>query len=304
MSGSNCRDLIQDGIDFLESAGVPDARMSVEMLLSAVAAKPRHFLYLDETQKLASSKLGTYRALLRALAARQPLQYLVRTVGFRDIVLEIGPGCFIPRPETEILVEVVLKRLRDASIPLTSLRANGYGSPLLQVLDVGTGSGNIAISLAKEFSQSFVTALDISPAALRYARRNAERNGACHQIQLIQTDLCRGIANARFDGVVSNPPYLSEVEMSSLQAEVSQEPPLALDGGPDGLAFFRRIALEARRILKRGGFAAFEIGMGQSEAVGSILKENGFGSIEVTQDYSGIDRVISARMVGRGSPTT
>lgn len=283
MSRRNCQDLMKEGIRLLESAGVPDARVSVETILSKVLRKPRYSLYLEMEHRLEESVLDTYRTLLLARRDRYPLQYLMQTVGFRNILLEVGPGCLIPRPETEILVDVVLKMLRELS---------------LQILDVGTGSGNIAISLAKERTNWFLTGTDISGAALSYARLNGERNGVGGRIQFIQTDLCSGIGNVRFDAVVSNPPYLSERDMKSLQPEVAYEPSLSLDGGSDGFGFLKRIAQEAPKILKPGGRLFLEFGAGQSAAVLEILKENDFTSVEVTKDDSGIDRIVSARLIG------
>ena len=277
---SNC---LKNGTEFLNLSGVPEPRISAEALLSYVLNRPRFSLYLETNRAVEETKRLQFEALLTKRASRYPLQYLVKQVPFRNVTLEIGEGCLIPRPETEILVEAVLKRLHV------------YGA-VVEVLDVGTGSGNIAISLAKEEPSWYVTGTDVSSQALRYAKKNAELNSVEDRVRLVQTDLWHDIKKEKFDIIVSNPPYLTSDELEMLQPEVAFEPRSSLDGGRDGLAFFRRIIQNAHAILKPKGFIFFEVGLGQAESVCEFLKTNGFQNIQCSKDDSNIDRVISAQL--------
>ncbi len=277
---------LKKGIQFLESAGVPEAQISAEELLSHVLTRPRFSLLLDSGTEVRERQESEFEMLLAKRAARYPLQYLVRTVPFRNAVFGIGEGCLIPRSETEVLVDVVLHKLERKADQLS-------------VLDIGTGSGNIAISLAQERPEWAVVATDVSNQALQYAKLNAERNNVSGRIRFVQTDLWKGIENS-FDVIVSNPPYLTKDELGRLQPEIEFEPRLALDGGADGLLFFKRIVYDAKIILQEGGFLFFEIGAGQAEQVSAILKLNHFGQIQISKDDSGIDRIISACLAGYG----
>ena len=278
---------LKKGVQFLRSAGVPEAAISAKELLSHVLKRPRLSLDLDSETQIDSQREDEFESLLAKRATRYPLQYLVRTVGFRDALLEVGEGCLIPRPETEVLVDAALCEL-------------GRASERVNLLDVGTGSGNVAVSLAKERPNWLVTATDISPDALRYAKLNADRNGVHGQIHFVQTDLWQGVDNCFFDAIVSNPPYLTRLELTQLQPEVVFEPSAALDGGTDGLLFYKRIIQNAKSVLKLGGFVFFEMGMGQPPSISKILEANYFGSIRILQDASGIERIISARLVNHG----
>lgn len=290
------------GIDFLESSRVPEARISAEELLSHVLKRPRFLLYLDPWTKLNEAQEEQYELLLRERAGRCPLQYLLGNVPFRNAVLEVGEGCLIPRPETEVLVEIVLQEL-DLEFaccvtpsPLSSPpgRGRGKGEGDVHLLDVGTGSGNIAISLAQERPDWLITATDISGCSLQYARENADRNGVRDRIHFVETDLWLGAEAPLFDAVISNPPYLTSQDLENLQPEIHFEPRAALDGGVDGLDFFRRIASRAREVLKPGGYVFFEMGLGQASSVSEILEANEFGSVKMFKDDTGINRFVSA----------
>ena len=270
---------LKRGTQFLKSAGVPEAALSAELLLSHLLQAPRFSLHLDSDRAVEGPLVEKFETLLGKRAGRYPIQYLVREVGFRNVSLEVGEGCLIPRPETETLVQVVLERI-------------GNIQEELNLLDIGTGSGNIAVSIAKERPWK-VTATDVSQKALYYGRKNADRNQVADQISFVETDLCKGLEFGRFDAIISNPPYLSHHELALLQPEVGFEPLLALRGGEDGLYFFRRIAAEAVLVLKKNGFIFFEVGIGQTEAVRKVLETHGFHSIEISKDDAGIDRIVS-----------
>lgn len=208
----------------------------------------------------------------------KPSQYIIHQQEFFGRFFRVEPGVLIPRPETELLVEAVLKESQDG-----------------RTVDVGTGSGAIAITLALEGGGT-VFATDVSDAALGQARANANRLGAV--VQFVCTDLLGGFAEGSLECVVSNPPYVPERDRDALSREVREwEPSIALFGGPDGLDVYRRLVPQAQRVLKPGGLLAVEIGAGQSEAVQALLA--GWTGVNVHPDLAGIPRVVLARKPGR-----
>ncbi|MBI1977322.1 MAG: peptide chain release factor N(5)-glutamine methyltransferase [Candidatus Omnitrophica bacterium] len=275
---------LKKGAGFLKSAGVPEAQISAEEMLSHILGKSRVSLYLDSKTEVGRDREEEFETLLGKRAGRYPLQYLLKCVPFRNVMLKVGEGCLIPRPETELLVEVVLQRL-------------GRTNEHVELLDIGTGSGNIAVSLLEERPEWVVSATDISEEALYYARNNADRNGVGERISILQANFWEGLEYKRFDAIVSNPPYLTHEELRSLQPEVSFEPRLALDGGRDGLDFFRWISKNAKRILMETGHLFFEVGMGQSISVSKIMKQYGFRSIEISKDDAGVERFVSGILI-------
>lgn len=190
---------------------------------------------------------------------------------------EVSPAVLIPRPETEILVEEVLKRLKPNS----------------RFLDIGTGSGAIAVSIAKYSINSKGYAVDISNDALAIAKKNAKRNAVDGKIKFIKSDLYSSLPDeAEFDFIISNPPYIRSKDIEKLQEEVQKEPLIALDGGKDGLLFYRRIIKDAGKYLKADGYIAFEVGYNQAGEVKDLLKNANFFNLEVIKDLQGIDRVV------------
>ena len=280
MSRSNTLYLIEEGVSLLESRGVPEARLTAELLLSHVLKQSAFSLYLNPQETMDEEYERCYRELLSLRSQRHPLQYLVREVQFRSSILEVGPGCLIPRPETELLVDVVLRRV-------------GRETEAVKILDVGTGSGNIGISLLVERNKWRVIGTDCMKDACDYASRNAVRNGVSNRFRAVHTDFWKGLEGEVFDGLISNPPYLTVGEVASLQPEVSYEPAVALDGGEDGLVFFRAIACNAKKMIHAGGFIFFEVGAGQAKTVADLLEANVFSSVEVETDDSGIERMVS-----------
>jgi len=211
---------------------------------------------------------------------------------FMDFKLDTEKGAFTPRFETEILVEKAI-RLIDKRKPV---------SRKLNILDIGTGSGNIAISLTKYIPSSRLVALDISDTALRVAKKNAARYGLESSIEFISSDLFENIrqySNEYFDIIISNPPYISLEDFLSLPIEVKDDPYVALFGGKDGLKFYRRIVKESPEYLKKGGILLMEIGYNQSRDVTCIIEEShAYGDVEIYKDYSGVDRIIKAEKYG------
>lgn len=276
-------EVLQEGASFLRNQGFRDAASSSGELLAHILKKPRWSLYADSGTPVCRQKRSDFFELVKKRSMHMPLQYLVGRVPFRWADLEVGKGTFIPRPETECVVDVVMERLIESPC----------GHP--RILDVGTGTGCIAISLAMEIPQASIVATDQSAKSIRLALKNAASNGVQDRIQFVRTHYWRGISDA-FDFVVSNPPYLSKTDFLKLQSEVRFEPKKALDGGRDGLRSYRHIIRSIKPRLSARGVLIFEVGMGQRQAVEMLLEENGFFDIRSTKDLAGIDRVISAKV--------
>jgi release factor glutamine methyltransferase len=221
-------------------------------------------------------------ALLKRRIAGEPMQYIVGEAEFFGLPFLVNPDVLIPRPETEHLVEKVIAL------------AQGFARP--RIVDVGTGSGAIAVALACQLPGALITAAEISESALTIARENADRNGVADRIRFLQGDLLDPVAGEQFDIVVSNPPYVPERDRASLSVEVRDyEPAQALFAGEDGLAVYRRLIPAAFGALVQGGSVALEIGYGQSDAIRALFAGAGFAQIEFASDLQGIPRVASAR---------
>lgn len=277
-------DLIASGAEKLRSANISDcdAKRESEILFAKSAGCESWELYLNEKTEQFSKG---FENLIKKRQNRFPLQYLLGQVPFRNVTLKVDERCLIPRPETELLVEQV-------SAVLTGAREEKT------ILDIGTGSGAIAISLAKEHSDVSVVAVDRSSEALEIARENAILNDVQNRIKLVNGDCFEGLEGLRFDIIVSNPPYLSEVDFTNLQPELRYEPKAALDGGKDGLTFFRKIVYNAGNFLMPGGMLFLEVGAGQAGMVEKFFQESRFGQVKIYKDYQGIDRIISGVING------
>lgn len=230
-------------------------------------------------------KIELFHEALDSYARGMPVQYITGEAEFMGLDFDVNPSVLIPRPETEILVERVL----------TLIEREGIEEP--RILELGTGSGAIAVSLTKLNPSCKITASDVSEEALEVARENAVVNGIGERIKFIYSDLFERIPDkGKFDLVISNPPYIPTEDYDSLPLEVKSEPRLALDGGPKGLEFYKKIIPGAAKRLKRGGFLVLEMGFGQSSAVKDMIEEAGsYISAEPLKDYNEIDRVIFAR---------
>jgi release factor glutamine methyltransferase len=223
-------------------------------------------------------------SLLRRRSSHVPLAHLLGEWDFLDLTLTITPDVLIPRPETEELF-LLMARIMTAS--------GGWGgAPEPVLMDIGTGAGGLALSMARRWPEARVMAVDVSPAALAVARWNARRHGLESRIQFRKADLLAGSDASTLDLVVANLPYVSTGDWAGLSPEVRREPRLALDGGPDGLALVRRLILEAARALKGGGRLFLEVGIGQADPVAAGLRNAGFSIVGVEKDFSGIDRFV------------
>ena len=287
----NLSALLQSTRRSLRRFGAANPDVEAELILGHVLGLKRAHLYLDPGRAITAEEEAQALAILDARSRRYPLQYVLGEIEFMGLPLMMREGVFIPRPETEILVESLLARIGGA-------RAGGAGAAP-EVLDLGTGSGAIAIALAKHLSAARVVATDMSVPAVGLARENARLNLVADRVALVAADGLAAIARSaagHFDILVSNPPYIPTGEIESLQPEVRDfEPRLALDGGDDGLRFIAGTLSEIPSILKSGGIVAFEIGATQGRAVSGLLEGAGLGGIEVLKDLAGRDRVAIGR---------
>ena len=263
----------------LEQAGVPDADVDAAYLLASVLKEDTLAMRINGHRELAAPQRAAFDALCDRRAAREPLQYILGETEFMGLTFHVEPGVLIPRADTEILVEKALELMQ----------------PGARVLDIGTGSGALAISLAKLGKDVRVTAVDISDAALTIARANAERLSA--DVEFVKSDCFSALKGEKFDMIISNPPYISDEEMKELMPEVLLEPHLALFGGEDGLDFYRRISREAPEYLNEGGCLLFEIGWLQKDAVSALVKAH-IGEPFALRDYGQNWRVVGAKKEG------
>ena len=259
-----------------------------ELLFSQVLKCDRASLYQRRKMPLNKEDALKISAVLKRRICAEPLPYILGNTEFMGLEFKVSPDVLIPRQETEILVEKVI----------SLLRAQGSELRAADILELGTGSGCIAVSLAKFLDNVRITATDISKNALKIAEINAKLNQVDDKIRFVKSDLFAQNSQlaTHFDIIISNPPYIASDEIDQLQPEIKYEPRIALEAGIDGLKFIRRIILEAGRFLKTGGFLVLEIGFDQKRKVENIFKNSGhFEIIEFIKDYSGIDRVVIAR---------
>jgi release factor glutamine methyltransferase len=278
--------VLQWTTEYFRLKDIEQPRASAEVLLAHVLRMERIQLYLNHDRPLVPDELSSYREAIRRRAAREPTQYITRKQEFWSLEFEVTPDVLIPRPETELLVEEALKLVRGSS---------------KSVLDLGTGSGAIAIALAHECPSIQVIATDRSLGALLVARRNASRHHLEGRVAFVAADLfgCFPAPGGTFDTVVSNPPYISEKEFPGLAPEIVRyEPNAALLAGPQGLALIHRIIQEAPVYLKPEGSLLMEIGAGQAETLREELRQKPFiDSMEFIRDYSGVLRVLHIRFL-------
>jgi release factor glutamine methyltransferase len=277
--------------DYLRDKGIDTGRLDAEHLLASVVGVDRLGLYLAFERPLTPAELDGYRPLLKRRAAREPLQYILGRQPFRELDLEVGPSVLIPRPETEVLVDQILEAIRGDDAGGTAL-------------DLGTGSGAIALSLAFEGSFASVVATDVDDAALEVARRNRDAAGLGERVELRRGSLFEPLKRSeRFDVIASNPPYVGEMDEESLEPEVRDwEPRAALFAGADGLDVLRRIAVGACEHLRPGGLLALEVGAGQARIVADWLEsDGGYDEVKVTRDYTGRERFVFARGARHGT---
>ncbi|MDU2063818.1 MAG: peptide chain release factor N(5)-glutamine methyltransferase [Sporomusaceae bacterium] len=262
---------------YFAAKGVESPRLDAEVLLSHILKQDRIYLYVHFDQPLTPEELTAYREAVKERAQRLPVAYITGYKEFMGLNFVVSPSVLIPRPDTEILVEAVQKRLAQ------------YED--ISFADLGTGSGAIVVSLLTLLPKAKAVAVDISEAALIIAEQNAQN----HQVQ-DRLDLCCGdftqALSGRFQAIVSNPPYIPDDEVRTLAPEVLKEPSLALKGGNDGLDFYRRLLCDCAPLLTDDGFLAIEIGIDQAEPLQALAAASPFQVQEIVKDYGGIERVM------------
>jgi release factor glutamine methyltransferase len=278
-------EVIQKSAEFLARKDVESPRLQTELLLAYLLKMPRMKLYLNFARPLSDAELDAVRALVRRRGQREPLQHIVGSTSFCGLEMSVNRNVLVPRPETELLAEAGWEFLSTLiSQPSTAL-------------DFGTGSGCIAIALAVKCPSACIVALDASAHALVVARENAALNGVGERIEFIHgNSLAALAAGSRFDLIVSNPPYIPSAEIAALQTEVRDfDPHEALDGGADGLAFYRLLAEQAGACLRPGGKIMLEFGDGQAAAIRDLFAASGWVVETVRADYTQRDRILIAR---------
>ena len=304
MSGTPPRplDLTRLATEHLAGKGVEDARLDAELLMAHVLGLRRLDLYLQFERPLEPSEVDAYREAIRRRSRREPLQYITGEAAFRDLTLQVDPRVLIPRPETEVLVGQVLDWARERVGDARTMEVAGTADTDdaaeegLLALDLGTGSGAIALSLLVEGRFRRVVATDSSADALAVAAANAESAGVADRLDLREGALWAPVGDGeRFDVIVSNPPYVAESERETLMPEVAEhEPAAALFSGADGLDLIRGLVQDARGHLEPGGLLAMELGLGQAPAVADLLESAGFDEPRVVEDLTGRDRIVLA----------
>ncbi len=273
--------VICDLVREIASQLTDNARFEAELMVMSVLSITRTELVLNGRREVSEAEKRTLTKILNRRKAGEPLQYILGETEFMSLDFYVEKGVLIPRSDTEMLVETVLGMLNDGD----------------SVIDICTGSGCIGISLA-HYKEITVDMLDVSDIALKVSQKNALRNNVCDRVNIIKTDILNEYPNKKYNAVVSNPPYIETDVIETLQTEVRDyEPHLALDGGNDGLIFYRRITDIAPRLLKENGILAFEIGYDQGDSVSELLKKD-FTDIRVIKDLNGNDRVVIGSLKG------
>lgn len=283
------KEVYEAGREALQEAGIDEAALDARLLLEYVCGTDRNTLLAHGEREVSEEEYGGYRELIGKRASRIPLQHLTGEQDFMGLTFLVNKDVLVPRQDTEVLVEEVMQNLHDG----------------MRILDLCTGSGCILLSLLHYSNDCTGVGVDLSAEALAVARENYERlriERPEMEALFLEGDLFAALSTegGRFDIIVSNPPYIETDVMSTLMPEVREhEPRIALDGGADGLVFYRRIAQEAGRHLNGGGMLFFEIGCEQADAVREIMEEAGFREIQVVKDFAGLDRVVYGSWFGR-----
>ena len=278
---------IQKAASRLSALNVPNARLDAEVLFCHAVGRDRAWLLVHMQDMFDDQNLRIFEQSIDRRSAREPLQYISGVQEFWGLPFAVTPAVLIPRPETEFVVEAALKAVSGIPAPV--------------IIDLGTGSGCIAVSLASGLQQAQIFAVDRSEKALEIARQNAQRNGVADRVRFLEGDLFGPFEEldlrGRVDAIVANPPYIRDEELPTLQPEVRDfEPEMALIAGPEGTEVARLIIQQAPDYLHSGGSLIMEMGLGQTEALRKIAKETGkYGSLEIVMDLAGIERVIVAK---------
>lgn len=263
---------------YFKEKGVESPRLDAEVLLSHIVKCDRIHLYVNFDRPLMQDELNRYRTAVKLRAQRVPVAYILGEKEFMGHTFRVTEDVLIPRPDTEILVEEAIRLLAD--------------KPSVRIVDIGTGSGAIILSVLLDVEGATGVAVDLSEKALAVAQSNSERLGVGDRVELRHGDLYAPIAGEKYDMIVSNPPYIPVCDMQMLSPEVHKEPEMALVGGTDGLDFYRRLIDGAPSLLNEGGMVLFEVGIHQAQEVARLGRERGFSETRILNDYAGIERVV------------
>jgi len=282
-------DLLRKSTEYLEQNGIDDALPEAEMLVFHAVNRNRLDAYI-ENPEIKSADSAKVRRLLQRRLTGEPVQYIIGHIEFCGLCIKVGKGVLIPRPETELLVEEVIRAISDQRSAVSSKTVKS-----LSLLDLCTGTGCIALALAREFPEAGVYGTDLSKEAVAYAKKNAKANNI-ENIRFRQGSLFDAVKAKRFDIITANPPYIRRDEIETLQREIRDwEPVAALDGGLDGMDFYRAILSSVGDYLNPDGFIFVELGYDQAEGVQKIARAEGFSEITVIKDYAGIGRILKAK---------
>lgn len=277
------KETIRKGMIILKTNNVTEPNIKSRLIMQFVLNKPREYLVVYDKEKLTLRQEVNYFKAIKKLCNGIPIQHITNRQEFMKMTFFVDENVLIPRPDTEILVEEVIKIAKKINAK--------------KILDLCTGSGAIAISLAKYIDKSNITAVDISDKALNVAKLNAKNNEVEDRITFVESDLFKNLKKEKYDIIVSNPPYIKKEVLKKLGKEVQKEPKLALDGGYDGLDFYRKIINKAEEYLKFNGYLCFEIGYDQKEDVENLLKEQEkYINITCKKDLCDNDRVVIAKL--------
>jgi len=262
---------------YFGSHGAETPRLDAEVLLSHLLGEKRIYLYVHFDQPLTADELANYKEMVKRRTSGEPVAYICGEKEFMGLAFKVTPSVLVPQPDTETLVEAAIERLR------------GKNSP--RIADICTGSGAIALALAHYLPETSVAATDISADAVSIAKENAETLGLSERVRFFEGDLLAPLAGETFDAIVSNPPYIPGADIESLPREVRAEPRLALDGGADGLDFYRRLVGDSAALLNDGGFLAVECGDTQAGAI-TEMAADAFRKTEIIRDLADKERVV------------
>jgi release factor glutamine methyltransferase len=289
----NLKQAIDSAYDLFQREDIPSPRLNSELLMMFTLGCDRAYLFAHPERPLNAEEQFRYEEVIRERARGCPTQYITGHQEFWGLDLIVSPAVLIPRPETEHVVETVLELLRSRDVQALPSEARPSAAPL-SLVDIGTGSGCIALSLATEMPAAQIDACDLSEDALEIARANAARLGLESRVCFQRSDLLSAYAGRQFDFVVSNPPYVGESEADKVQKQVREfEPKMAVFSGREGMDIYRRLVPQAHEVLKPGGWLVMEIGFSTEEKVKSLL--SGWTGIQTTADLQGIPRVVAAR---------
>lgn len=281
------RDLLEKGYNYLSKAEYNRPRLEAELIVCYLLDVDKVYLYTHPNRIVDKKVVDKFDNLIEKRNEGYPIQYILENQEFMGLDFHVGEGVLVPRPDTEILVEYIIKI------------AKKWNEKKLNIMDIGTGSGAITLSLAYYIKNAYIYSVDISEEAIKIARKNKKKMKLEEKVKLINKDILEGFPeiDKKIDVIVSNPPYIPSKDIDNLQIEISKyEPRLAFDGGDDGLVFYRYITEKSKEKLTSDGLLCYEIGYDQAISVKNIMEQNGFKDIEILKDLSGRDRVVVGRM--------